>query len=287
MSGVRRRASVDRGKLGGHLLLQLLSLLGGNLGEVLAAGGVDDASGGVHKQSAVPGHAVAADFLQRAALGADTGNEQEMVGGHLADILKHTTLRSTNDIHHILVVSPLLALFQHFLKESLATGILCQLKVVRAFIARQRQQDHPFAIVAEERRHAVFTHVGSNGEGVDVVLFEEGFGVHLRRVADITAFGISNDEVVGVFLFQVVDSSLKGKDAVYTIGLIEGKVRFVGDTIGGSGVDDEGVELTEGAEEIIFAVFLLRLVDDALGYLVDVRIKSNTEETLLLADLLY
>ena len=80
---------------------------------------------------------------------------------------------------------------------------------------------------------------------------------------------------------------LESEDAVYSVGLVESQIGLVGYAVGGCGVDDEGIELAESAEDIVIAVLLLGLVDDALGYLVDVGIETDTEKRLLLLDLLY
>ena len=97
----------------------------------------------------------------------------------------------------------------------------------------------------------------------------------------------SNDEVVGIFLLQVVDGSLESQDAIDSVSLVESEVGLVGHAIGGCGIDDEGIELAKGAEDVVVTVLFLCLVDDALGYLVDVGIETDTEKRALLADLLY
>ena len=131
-----------------------------------------------------------------------------MIGGYLADVLEHPTLGGTDDVHHVFWSAPLLRNFQHLLKEPFAVGIFCHLEIHRTFVAGQCQQNDPLAVIAEEGGDGVFAHIGRDGQGIDIVLLEEGFGVHLRRVADITALGIGDDEVVGVFLLQIVDGGL-------------------------------------------------------------------------------
>ena len=93
--------------------------------------------------------------------------------------------------------------------------------------------------------------------------------------------------MVGIFLLQVVDGGLEGEDAIHTVSLVECQVGLVGHAVGGCGIDDEGVKLAEGAEDIVFAVLSLCLVDDTLGYLVQVCIETYAEKRLLLANLLY
>ena len=255
-----------------------MGLLGSYLCEVVTSRGVDDASGGIDQQTAIAVHTVLADFLKTAALGTNAWNQQEVVGNQLADVLEHTALGGTNDIHHIVLIAPLLALLQHFLKEALAIGILRQLEVVRALVRGECQQDDPLVVIAQEWCDAVFAHIGGNGECIDIIFLEEGFGIHLRRVADITTLGISNDEVVGVFLLQVVDGGLESQDAIYTVCLVESQIGLVGHTIGGCGIDNQGIKLAQGAEDVVVAILSLCLVDDALGYLVDVGIETNTEK---------
>ena len=93
--------------------------------------------------------------------------------------------------------------------------------------------------------------------------------------------------MVGILLLQIVDGSLESQDAIHSVCLVESEVRLVGHAIRCCGVDDQGIELAEGAENVVLAVFLLCLVNDTLGYLVDICIQSYTEKTLLLLNLLY
>jgi len=91
--------------------------------------------------------------------------------------------------------------------------------------------------------------------------------------------------VVGIFFLQVIDGCLEGEDAVYTISLIKGKIGLVSDTIRCCRVDDEGVKLAKGTENIVFSVLSFCLVDNTLGDFVQVSIQTYAEKRLLLADL--
>lgn len=53
----------DFGKLSLHLLLQVLSLLGCNLGKILAIASVDNATTAVYQQTAILDDAILANFL--------------------------------------------------------------------------------------------------------------------------------------------------------------------------------------------------------------------------------
>ena len=68
--------------------------------------------------------------------------------------------------------------------------------------------------------------------------------------------------------------------------LVESQIGLIGYAVGGCRIDDEGIKLAEGAEDVILAILGLCLVDDALGYLVEVCIETYAEKTLLLANLL-
>ena len=87
-----------------------------------------------------------------------------MVGGYLADVFKHLSLCGSDDIHHVVRITPFLALAQDFLEESLAVRVGGELEVVTALVACQGQQDDPFALVAEERSHAVLSHIWGNSQ---------------------------------------------------------------------------------------------------------------------------
>ena len=105
-----------------HLLLEIAGLVAGNLSKVVVLRGVDNATAGVDKQAAVFVHAVLTDFFQRAALSTHTGNKEEMARSNTSYILEQATLRSTHNIHHILLIAPLLTDAQHFLKQMLRLG---------------------------------------------------------------------------------------------------------------------------------------------------------------------
>ena len=55
-------------------------------------------------------------------------------------------------------------------------------------VAGQGEQYHPFALVLQERHHAVFSHIRCHGERVDVVFLEECAGIHGRCVSDVSSF---------------------------------------------------------------------------------------------------
>lgn len=130
--------------------------------------GINDAATRVDEKSAILDHAVFAHFLQAAALCANAGDEQEMVGRDLTDVLKHLSLGGTHDIHHVVFRAPLLCSPDHFFKETLTGFVFCELEVVTAFVACQCQDDRPLVFVFKERGEAVLAHVGSHGEGIDI-----------------------------------------------------------------------------------------------------------------------
>ena len=108
-----------------HLFLQFLCFRSSHIGKVLTLRGIDDATRGIHQQADIArNHAVFAYFLKTAALGTNTGDQQEMTGGYLADILEHLSLCGTDDVHHIVFVAPLLACSQYLLKETFTLSIL-------------------------------------------------------------------------------------------------------------------------------------------------------------------
>ena len=101
-----------------------------------------------------------------------------MVGGNLTDVFKEFALSSTYDIHHLLVVCPLLRGAQHLFKQAFAFSVLHELEVVRTLVACERQENHPLAFILEEGSHRVFAHVGSHGERIDIHFFEEATRIH-------------------------------------------------------------------------------------------------------------
>ena len=213
---------------------------------------------------------------------ANTGHEQKSIRSNLSDVLEQLASRGTDDVHHVLVVTPLLALANDFLKEALAILIFRELEVERAFVAGQGKQDDPMILFnslslgegwgeANERRHAVLAHIGSDGQRIDVVLAEERAGIHLAGVADVAALGVGYDELVRIVLLQVLDCLLESHQSLHTGCLVEGQVRFVSDAIGRSGIDDGLVE----------SEYRVSLREQVLGNLLEVGVKADAKEALL------
>ena len=117
-----------------------------------------------------------------------------------------------------------------------------QLEVVRAFVAGQCKQNYPFALIGEERRNAVFAHIGGNGYGIYIQLFEERACIHGRGVSDVSAFGVGDDELVGIVLLDVVHGLLESDPAFHAHAFVKSKVGLVGDAEVGRCVDDSFVE---------------------------------------------
>ena len=202
---------------------------------------------------------------------ADARNEQEVVGSDFADVLKHLALCSTYHIHHVVGIAPFLTLLQHLLEEALAVSVGRELEVVAALVGSERQENHPLALILQERSHAVLAHVGSHCERVEVDFLEEGAGIHCAGVADVTTLSVCDDEVLRIVLVEIRDSLLERNPALHTHALIEGEVGLVGHAVGCCGVDDSLVEGKDG-------VFLLQQV---LRNLLDVGVETHTQEGLL------
>ena len=198
-----------------------------------------------------------------------------MVGGYLADVFKHLSLCGSDDIHHVVRITPFLALAQDFLEESLAVRVGGELEVVAALVGCEGEEDDPFAWILEEGCDAVFAHVGSHGEGVEVHLLEEGAGIHGAGVAYVASFGVSYDEVVGIVVVEVCYGLVEGDPSFHSHALVEGKVGLVGYAVWGCGVYDG---LVEGEDGVFF-------VEEVGWYLLDVCVEADAEECLLLEDL--
>lgn len=246
------------------------------LGEGFAFVGIDDAARGVYQQAAMVVHAILGNLLQAAALGSNAGNQQEVFGGDAAHVGEEFALRGTHDKHQLVVGGPGLGDAQHLLKEAFALCVGSELEVLRPLVRGQSQHDDPVSLVVEERFHAIFSHVGSHRYGVDVEMLEEAACIHLRGIAYVAAFGVGDDELVGIVFLDVTDGFLKGFPPFEAEALIEGEVGFVGHTQVGRGVDDGFVEGEDG-------VFFLQ---EMLRYLLDVGIETYAEKRFLAADIL-
>ena len=258
----------------GHLLLQFGCLFGGALCKVGAVGGVDDAARRVDEESAVAVEAVAAHFAEAAALGADTGDEEETVWDYVSYRCQHIGLGGSDDVHHIVRCAPLLRFLQHFLEEvAVVVFGLDELEVEGAFVGGKCQQDNPFAVVDGKWRHGVFAHIGGYGHRVEIEValgVEEGFGILLRGVANVAALGVGNGKCFVFKAVEVIHSLLELDKAFDAGGFVEGQVGFVGHGVGQGGVDDGLVE----KEDAVF--FVLKV----LGHFADVGVESDAEEGL-------
>ena len=156
------------------------------------------------------------------------------------------------------------------------------LEILTTLIACQCQEDHPLAIIAEERRDAVFAHVGGYGHGVDVHLFKKGTRVELGCVTDVVALCVSDDELVGVVFADVLHRLLEGYPAFHTMCLVEGEVGLVGDAVGCRCVDDGLVEFEDGVESL----FLRSPLEEELRHFLQIRVESYAKEALLKKDIL-
>jgi hypothetical protein len=92
--------------------------------------------------------------------------------------------------------------------------------------------------------------------------------------------------MVGVILLDIFAGLHESFHTLDTIGLVESEVGLVSHTVGGSSIDDEGIKLAEGSEDILVAIPCFGLVDDTLRNLVDICIETHAEKTLLLANLI-
>ena len=191
-----------------------------------------------------------------------------MFGHNLADVLEGAALGGAYHVHHLFVTCPFLGFAEHLLEEAFALRVFCQLKVVRAFVAGQCKQDYPFALVGEERGNTVLAHIGGNGYGVYIQFFEERAGIHGRGVSDVTAFGVGNDELVGIVLLDVVHGLLESYPAFHAHAFVKSKVGLVGNAEVGCCIDDSFIE----SEDRVF--FFQQMFGDFL----DVGIKTYAKK---------
>ena len=61
-----------------------------------------------------------------------------MVGNQTADVLEHTALGGTDNVHHVVLRAPLLRGLQYFLKQPLTVCVFHQLEIMTAFVRGQR-----------------------------------------------------------------------------------------------------------------------------------------------------
>ena len=146
-----------------------------------------------------------------------------------------------------------------------------------ALVACQGEQDDPFALVAEERSHAVLSHIRSYGERVNVIFAEESAGIHCRCIADVATFCVGNDEVVGVIFLQVVDGLLESHQSLHAESLVESEVGLVSHAVRCGGVDDGLVEGEDG----------VWTVEQVLWHLFEVGIETYAEKRALGLNLFY
>ena len=143
-----------------------------------------------------------------------------------------------------------------------------------ALIAGQSEQDNPLAIIAQERRDAVFTHIRGDSERIDVQLLEERARIHGTGVTNVTSLSVSNDEMLWIVGLEILDSLLKSHPSLHAKALVESEVGFIGHAERRSRVNDGLVELKDR---------VLRR-QEVLRDLLYVSVETYTEESLTLLD---
>ena len=262
----------------GHLVGDLLGFLGSNLGETLGMVGIDDGATGVDDKTTLLVHAVSDNFLQRATLCTDAGNEEERVGSNATNVLEHLALGSTYDKHNLILSAPSLDGAEHLLEEACRSAINGRkLEVVRTLVGGQGKANDPLALIAEKWLQRVLAHIGSHGDSIKVEVLEERTRIKRRGVANVATLGISDNELIGILLANVTDSLLEGNPSFHAKALVESEIGFVGDAIGFGGIDDGLVELEDS--------ILCRQRLQMLGNLLDVGVETYAKEGLLQLDL--
>ena len=185
-----------------------------------------------------------------------------------SDVLKHFSLSGSHHIHQVVRRTPFLACFQYLFKQSFAFRVCGELEVVASLVACESEQYDPLSLISEERSHAVFSHVRSHGEGVNVIFLKESPGIHSRRVADVTTFCVGNYEVVRVVLLEVVYGFLERHKSFDAEGLIERKVRLISHAVLSRSVYYGFVERKNG----------IRILEQVLRHLLQVCIETNAKE---------
>jgi hypothetical protein len=261
-----------------HLLLEFVSFFAGTLGEVFTIGGIDDAARGVDDKTTILGHSVTGDLFEAATLGTYARNEEEGVGDYLTYITEHLGLGCSDDIHHIVEVAPLLGGLEDTLEETFAGGaVFHKLEVESTLIGSEGEEDDPLAVVGGEGDDGILSHIRGDGESVEVEVAvgrEEGFGVLLGGVANVSTFGVSDKEGFFIERVEVADGELELTEAFDAHGLVEGEVGFVCYGVVDGGIDDGFVELEDA----------VGLGGEVTGHLVEVGIEADTEEGTALTD---
>ena len=127
--------------------------------------------------------------------------------------------------------------------------------------------------MCEERGYAVFAHVGCHGDGIDVVFVEECACVHVGSIPDVSAFGVGDDEVVGILFLDVAYGLFVSSYSVNTERLVECEVGLVCHAVGCRCVDDGFVELEQRVVH----------VEQMDGYALGIGVESHAQEGFLRA----
>lgn len=162
-----------------------------------------------------------------------------MIRHNFPDTRKIFRLRRAHHVHHIFSASPFLRFAQHFfVKCSALRQFLC-FKIKRAFVARERQQDHPFVFIRKKRFHRIASHIRSNRHRIETVMLKKRTRIHRRRIPDIAALGICNRKTIGR---NYLHCFLQALQTFYTIRFIKSKIWFVSHTKIMRRFDDLAVE---------------------------------------------
>ena len=148
-----------------------------------------------------------------------------MVGQNFSNSLKMSGLRGSDDEHQIFRAAPGGCFSEYIFKKRFAGFEFLKLKIEAAAIRGQTEYDGPFSLKTEERADGIFAHVRCHRERICPHFFKKSGRVKPRGVADIAAFGIGDDEMVGA---DFADNFFKRQPARRAEGLEKREVRFEG-----------------------------------------------------------
>ena len=166
-------------------------------------------------------HAELGNVFHRAALSANTWNQQERMGRFFAYLFEHGRSRGPHDEHESLGTLESLAFAQHF---TVQRTISVELEILCPRIGRQREQDGPTTLERRERLDAVPAHVRHHSHGIGPKSFKHGACIPRCGVANVATLRIGNHQDVTWNLF---DHALQGSPPRGTVLLEEGQVGFV------------------------------------------------------------
>ncbi len=173
-------------------------------------------------------------FFKRSPLRPDARDQQRHLPRHAPDVPKLIGMRGTDHQPAVLFLVPVMNSLGHDYEKRLAFHVQ-QLKVLRARVGGQAQDEDTLVLVLQERPQRVIPHVGTERHPVGAESAVQRVRVVTRRIADIPPLAIHDHR--NLFRYPLADE-LQERQPFGAHRFVEGQIRFVRAHLVRGGIDD-------------------------------------------------